>query len=194
MELGKRIIKELKNNPALKDFFLFAFVTIVFHFLYWNTNMDNWLFGCYTSEVYDFFTNIAYKGTVFLSNIFFTTPFDAIDSSIKFYTINAAQEKEYFCIMQIVDSCSAVKQLLQFFMIMLVVPNKFSKRMIYFLIGSVVVLFFNIIRTFSLTAVLLNFPDNFQFIHLWVGRPFHYIIIFFLWVTWIQFFARPKKR
>ena len=29
MELGKRIIKELKNNPALKDFFLFAFVTIV---------------------------------------------------------------------------------------------------------------------------------------------------------------------
>lgn len=193
MELGKRISQELKNNHLIKDFLLFTIVTIGFHFLYWNTNMNNWLFGCYTSEVFDFFTHIAYKGTAFLSNIFFTTPFDAVDSSIKFYTINAAQEKEYFCIMQIVHDCSRIKQLLQLFMIMLVVPNKFWKRMIYFLCASVVILLFNIIRIFELTVVSLNYPDNFRFIHDWIGRPYHYIIIFVIWVIWLQFFARPKK-
>ena len=155
--------------------------------------MSTWLFGNYTNQVFDFFTLIAYKGVEFLSNIFFTSPFDAIDSSIKFYKLNILQEKEYYCVMQIVESCSGIKQILQLFMIMLVLPNKFWKRMVYFLGGSIIVLFFNIIRIFSLTAVLLKFPDSYRFIHDWIGRPFHYIIIFILWVIWLQFFARPKK-
>lgn len=193
MELGKRISQELKNNPELKDLFLFALVTIVFHFLYWGTDMNTWLFWPFNNEVYGFFTSLTYKGTVFLSSIFFTTPFDAVDSSIKFYNITASGAKEFFSTMEIVKDCSGVKQLLQLFMIMLIVPNKFWKRMIYFLCASVFVLLFNIIRTFGLTVVSLNYPENYQFIHDWIGRPYHYIIIFIIWVIWLQFFARPKK-
>jgi len=193
MELGKRISQKIINNSELKDLFLFALVTIVFHFLYWGTDMNTWLFWPFNNEVYSFFTSLTYKGTVFLSNIFFTTSFDAVDSSIKFYNTTDSGAKEFFSTMEIVKDCSGVKQILQLFMIMLVVPNKFWKRMIYFLCASIVVLLFNIIRTFGLTVVSLNYPENYQFIHDWIGRPYHYIIIFIIWVIWLQFFARPKK-
>ncbi len=201
MELGKRIIqylkriiKFIKRNPIIKDFALFCLVTGLFHLLYWNTNMNAWLFGPYTEEVFRFFTLIAFKGTAFLSSIFFTSPFDAVDSSIKFYTLNALQEKEYYCIMQVVADCSGIKQIFQVFMIMLVLPNKLWKRMIYFLCSIFVVLFFNIIRIVSLTAVLLNHPQSYECVHDWIGRPFHYIIIGLIWIIFLQFFARPKKR
>lgn len=194
MELGKRISKVLERHPIIKDFFLFCLVTILFHRLYWHTNMNTWLFGPYTEEVFSFFTLIAFKGTEFLSNIFFTSPFDAIDSSIKFYTINALQEKEYYCIMQVVADCSGIKQIFQVFMLMLVLPSKFWKRMIYFLFSIFVVLFFNIIRIVSLTSVLLNHPQSYELVHDWLGRPFHYVIILGIWIIWLQFFARPKKR
>ncbi len=201
MELGKKIIKYLKRiikfikrNPIIKDFVLFCLVTIGFHQLYWNTNMNAWLFGPYTEEVFRFFTLIAFKGTEFLSNIFFTSPFDAVDSSIKFYTLNALQEKEYYCIMQVVADCSGIKQIFQVLMIMLVLPNKLWKRMIYFLCSIFVVLFFNIIRIVSLTSVLLNHPQSYECVHDWIGRPFHYIIIGLIWIIFLHFFARPKKR
>ena len=116
MELGKRISKVLERHPIIKDFFLFCLVTILFHRLYWHTNMNTWLFGPYTEEVFSFFTLIAFKGTEFLSNIFFTSPFDAVDSSIKFYTLNALQQKEYYCIMQVVADCSGIKQIFQVFL------------------------------------------------------------------------------
>lgn len=193
MELGKRISQIIKNNSELKDLFLFALVTIVFHFLYWGTDMNIWLFWPFNNEVYGFFTSLTYKGTVLLSNIFFTTPFDAVDSSIKFYKITPSGAKLFFSTMEIVKDCSGVKQILQLFMIMLVVPNKFWKRMIYFLCSSIVVLLFNIIRIFSLTYVMLHYPENYKFIHDWIGRPYHYIIIFVIWVIWLQFFARPRN-
>ncbi|MDR0970757.1 MAG: exosortase/archaeosortase family protein [Bacteroidales bacterium] len=194
MELGKGIIKKIKNNTPLRDFLLFAIVTIAFHFLYWNTNMDSWLFGPYTSKVYNFFQQIAYKGTVIFSGLFIDTPFEATYPSIKFYSLDPISgDKNFIAIMNVVADCSGIKQLLQLFMIMLVVPNKFYKRMIYFLISSIAVLFFNIVRIFILTYVLLHHFSNYQFIHDWIGRPFHYVIIFLIWVIWMEFFARKGK-
>ena len=185
----KRIKQFIKNNPIVKDFLLFAVVTILFHFLYWETNMNLWLFGSWTKDIYDFFTLIALKGTALLSEFFFATDFEVASSCLRFFDSNNTT----ICTMEVVDSCSGIKQLLQLFMIMLIVPNKLWKRMVYFLCASIVVLFFNIVRIFGLTGVLLYHSDKYQFIHDWIGRPFHYVVVFLIWVIWIEFFAYTKK-
>lgn len=191
VDKGVEIKNYLKKNRAIKDLLLFVLVTILFHFLYWETKMNTWLFGAFTKDIFDFFTKIAFNGVVFLSSIFFDTDFEAIQSSLRFYN---SSDNAIICTMKVVNSCSGIKQILQLFMIILVLPNKFWKRMIYFLCTSLIVIFFNIIRIFGLTGVLLYHPDKYQFIHDWIGRPFHYIIIFLIWLIWIEFFAYKKKK
>lgn len=191
VDKGVEIKNYLKKNRAIKDLLLFVLVTILFHFLYWETKMNTWLFGAFTKDIFDFFTKIAFNGVVFMSSIFFDTDFEAIQSSLRFYN---SSDNAIICTMKVVNSCSGIKQILQLFMIILVLPNKFWKRMIYFLCTSLIVIFFNIIRIFGLTGVLLYHPDKYQFIHDWIGRPFHYIIIFLIWLIWIEFFAYKKKK
>lgn len=188
---GLDINNYFKKNRVIKDFLLFAFVTILFHFLYWECKMNLWIFGPYTQEIYDFFTKIAFNGVVFLSRMFFDTDFEVIQSSLRFFNPN---DNSTICTMEITNSCSGIKQIFQLLMIILILPNKLWKRIIYFLVSSLVVLIANIIRIFGLTGALLYYPDKYQPIHDWVGRPFYYIVIFLIWLIWIEFFAYPKKK
>lgn len=191
VEKGIEIKNYFKKNRALKDFLLFALVTVLFHFLYWRTNMNTWIFGVFTQEVYNFFTKIAFSGVVFLSRIFLDTDFEAVQSSLRFYNDS---DNSTICTMMVVNSCSGIKQIFQLLMIILILPNKLWKRMIYFLFSSVVVIISNIVRIFGLTVVLLYYPNSFTPIHDWIGRPFYYVVIFFIWFIWIEFFAYPKKK
>lgn len=175
------------NRNIIKDGLIFAGVTIVFHFLYWNTNMNSWLFGPFTVEVFDFFTNIAYQGTKILLENFSQYQFVSEGMQFKFY-----DELGTYAIITIIHDCSAIKQCMQFLLVMIFCPNKWWKRLIYFLIGSVVILLCNIVRCYLLSDVLASGGD-FQYMHDWVARPLMYVIIFVLWFVWIEFFARKKK-
>lgn len=198
--MPKNFILRLWNNPknkrTIKDGLLFACSTVVFHFLYWHTDMNTWLFGPFTNTVFDFFTSIAYEGSRFMMDKFCSLSYDCYDNSFAFYTENSQGMKTYFANMEIVHDCSAIKQLMQFLLIMLLCPNKLWKRLIYFCVGGVVILLANIIRIYLLTDLFGHEPSSFQFYHDWVARPVMYIVIFSLWVIWIEFFAykKPKQR
>ena len=60
----ENLISKLWNNPKnkrlVKDFLLFSAATVAFHFLYWNTDMNKWLFGPFTNSIFNLFTSIAY--------------------------------------------------------------------------------------------------------------------------------------
>ncbi len=40
---------------------------------------------------------------------------------------------------------------------------------------------------------MLYWPENWDFIHLWVLRPIYYVAIFILWVIWVEKFGSLKK-
>ena len=175
------------NRLIIKDGIIFGLVTIAFHFLYWNTNMNAWLFGPFTTEVFDFFTKLAYEGTKIMMDAFSSYQFTTEGLSFTFYDSYGEYAK-----MTIVHDCSAIKQCMQFLLVMLFCPNKWYKRLVYFLIGSVVILLCNIIRCYYLSEVLGGLGD-FDYAHDWIVRPLMYVIIFVLWYVWIEFFARKKK-
>src|SRR5574344_1913703 len=143
MALARTIKQKLTRSAPLRDFILFAGVTVVFHFLYWHTQMNQWVFYPFTHSVYSFFTSIAYKGDVFLCNAFCSSPLWAQDSWLRFCTVNGAIHTMY-----VVADCSGVKQLLQLAMIMLVVHGRLWHKGIYFLCGCVVILLGNILRIY----------------------------------------------
>jgi Transmembrane exosortase (Exosortase_EpsH). len=186
MALARTVRQKLNQKNPLKDFVFFAGVTLVFHFLYWHTQMNLWLFWPFNNSVYSFFTHIAYMGDVFLCKVFYSAPLWAQDSWLRFYT-NGRMHTMY-----VVADCSGIKQLLQFAMIMLVVRGTLWHKGVYFLSGSVLILLGNILRIYLLTIVSVNYSAYYQPIHDWVGRPFHYVLIFCLWVVWQERFAYSK--
>lgn len=175
------------NRNIIKDGLIFGIVTIIFHFLYWNTNMNSWLFGPFTTEIFDFFTLLAYNGTHILLSLFSSYPFVAEEMSFNFYN-----DLGTYASMTIIHDCSAIKQCMQFLLVMIFCPNKWYKKLLYFLIGSIIILLCNILRCYLLSEVLASGGD-FQYVHDWIARPLMYVVIFALWFVWIEFFARKKK-
>ncbi|MDR1847823.1 MAG: exosortase/archaeosortase family protein [Bacteroidales bacterium] len=183
----------VKQRQSLTDIALFIVATLIFHFLYWHTNMNAWLFGPFTGAIFDFFTNIAFQLSHWAMHILFSTNFVTHDRTFWFYTLDALNVKHFFVSMSVIHDCSGIKQMMQVFIFMLFVPGKAWKRLIYWLCCCVIIILLNVIRIVILTGVLVNDASMFRFIHDWVGRPFMYVFIFLMWVVWIECFARRKQ-
>jgi exosortase/archaeosortase family protein len=201
MKLIDNIKKELKdiwskesNRKLIKDVLLFGGATIVFHFLYWHTNMNSWIFGPFTKQIYAFFTMISFKGSLPLCQAFIDKPFDVVDTSYYFYTINHLGIKIYNSSMAIVADCSGIKQLLQYLLIIVLCSGKWWGKTLWYVMGCVVIELFNILRIFLLTWLYADHPDMFQSIHDWIARPLMYVVIFSLWAIWITYFAHKKDK
>jgi len=183
----------IKQRQSLKDILLFIVATLIFHVLYWNTDMNKWLFGPFTYNVFEFFTDIAFNASKWIMSWLFATNFTFSDHTLFFYHELSNGINDFFVSMTIIHDCSGIKQIMQVFIFMLFVPGKIWKKFVYWLCCSAVIIALNIIRIVLLTGVLVWHQSYFQPIHDWIGRPVMYIFIFFMWVLWIEKFARPEN-
>lgn len=182
------------NRVIIKDFSLFFVATIVFHFLYWNTNMNTWIFGPFTDNIFDFFTRLAYKGTVFFVSLTSGQSFDVGGLSLYFYNLSSEGLKEYYGTVTVIEDCSAVKQLLQWALIMILCRGNRYKKIVYYLLGGIVILIANILRITTLTDIYAINTSLFQPLHDWVFRPFMYVIIFAMWLFWLHLINKKKEK
>lgn len=190
----KITIENPKNRNLLKDFLMLVVASVAFHFLYWNTDMNSWLFGPFTDDVFDFFTLIAYEGSKILMTAFSNLDFVCDNSSFYFMQPNEQGQLQCYAIMQVVHDCSAIKQIMQFLLLIVLCSGKWWKKTIYFFGASLVIVLSNIVRIYFLTDLFGHDPSQFQYYHDWVARPIMYVVIFALWAVWIQFFAYSKPK
>lgn len=190
----KITIENPKNRNLLKDFLMLVVASVAFHFLYWNTDMNSWLFGPFTDDVFDFFTLIAYEGSKILMTAFSNLDFVCDNSSFYFMQPNEQGQLQCYAIMQVVHDCSAIKQIMQFLLLIVLCSGKWWKKAVYFIGASLVIVLSNIVRIYFLTDLFGHDPSQFQYYHDWVARPIMYVVIFALWAVWIQFFAYSKPK
>ncbi len=190
----KDIWKNESNRTIIKDVALLSVATIVFHFIYWTSDMSAWIFGAYTNDVYDFFKIIAFKGSNIMLKNLTDISYYIGGTTYYFYDLLPNGDKSVVSTMEVSVDCSGVKQLLQFLLIMVLCRGVWWGKGVYFLIGSVSILFFNAVRIFVLTYVFAANPDIFQSIHDWIARPMMYMVIFMLWLVWIEYLAKRQKK
>lgn len=200
MKIIENIKKEIQsiwaiesNKRFIKDTLLFFVATIVFHILYWNTDMNLWIFGPFTNNIFDFFTMLAYKASAPLCSIFIDKPFIMQDTSFYFYSTLPDGTIIYDSTMQIIHDCSGIKQLLQWALIMILCRGKWIKKLLYYFAGCIMILLANIIRLVIITNISVTNPERFDSIHDWVTRPFMYVIIFSMWYLWLFLIDKKKK-
>jgi len=91
------------------------------------------------------------------------------------------------------SSCSGLKQFYQVFVLFVLFPGPWKHKLWFVPLGWVVMFLTNIFRIVSLSFILLWKPAYWDFSHDWILRPFFYVVLFGLWVGWVESFARGKR-
>ncbi len=176
-----RFIKKFKLSPLL-DVLIFAIIVLAFHYFWWH-GLKKFLLTFMAFREFEQF--LAHQ--VFL-------PAAWLVEHVLRYPIETAQNTLYFNnngFVAVEGSCSGLKQFYQWVVLMILFPGSWKKKLWFIPLGLLVIHFVNILRIVILSVVVVHWPDYWDFIHLWVLRPFFYVVIFFLWVIWVEKINTP---
>ncbi|OIP81049.1 MAG: hypothetical protein AUK44_10865 [Porphyromonadaceae bacterium CG2_30_38_12] len=107
----------------------------------------------------------------------------ALGSDVQLLTHNWLRYPNHVNV-QIVWSCSGLKQAYIFTCIIAFSHGKFVKKMWFIPLGLVVVYFVNIIRIAAITALIEHHPEQFELLHEHIFKYAFYAFVFALWVWW----------
>lgn len=174
----------IKRNKleALRGVFIFSLITIGFHFLFKAFAikiMNTWP----VPSIADFTVELLFKNSLWFNTKVLGMNITTVDTTLFFPDCG---------FIHINHSCSAIKQFMQWIVLMLLYPGPWKHKLWYIPLGIVILHFTNIFRIVGLSIVLLEWPAYWDWSHDWFFRPFFYVVIFIMWVIWAEYF--PGKR
>ncbi len=177
------LIKKYKLQPIV-DVAIFGIITVFFHYIWWH--------GLKT-----FLLNFAgfREMEAFLAHQVFL-PSAWIVENILQYDITTRDNTLFFGntgYVAVEGSCSGLKQFYQWTVLMLLFPGPWLKKLWYIPLGLLVIHIVNILRIVILSVVVVYWPQNWDFIHEWILRPFFYVVIFAMWVLWVEKIRGVRK-
>jgi len=183
----KQFIQKYKLQP-LADVLLFAFIIYFFHWLWWNGGLKHFLkeFAFFT-ETEQFLAHQVFVPAVWIVQHVLHFPVQVIETNTLYLAASHIS-------IAVEGSCSGLKQFYEWIVLMVLFPGPWKKKLWYIPLGLLVVHLDNIIRIVILSVVAVYWPRQWDFIHLWILRPFFYVVIFGLWVIWVEKFKKKKSR
>jgi exosortase/archaeosortase family protein len=91
------------------------------------------------------------------------------------------------------EGCSGIKQILQFGILMLIFPGPWKHKAWFIPLGMIIVHFTNVLRVIILTVVIKNWPAKIHEVHDSWMRIMFYVVIFALWLIWVEKIAVKKQ-
>ena len=90
--------------------------------------------------------------------------------------------------------CSGLKPIVQFVLLMMIFPGPWKRKIWFIPMGIVIVHLTNLFRIIGLSVVMMNWPEQWHFSHDYLFRPFFYVVIFGLWVLWVERLMEGKRQ
>ena len=174
---------------ALREVLIFCLITIVVHFLYryWANVLDYKPIRSVVILFSDFLAQQVISGSSwFLSDVL---NIDVRVINEKIYLPNDGW-------VGVGMGCSAFKQMVQFFFLMVLYPGRWIHKVWYIPAGFIVIQLVNIIRIVTLSLIThYSLSQNlWDFSHDYILRPLFYVAIFSMWVIWIEFISKRTER
>jgi exosortase/archaeosortase family protein len=88
------------------------------------------------------------------------------------------------------NSCSGLKQFYQVIILFVLFPGPWRSKLWFIPFSCFVMFATNVFRIVVLSVNQSFHPEYFEFIHTWVLRPFFYVVLFGLWVWWVEKYRR----
>ncbi|MGC8866322.1 MAG: archaeosortase/exosortase family protein [Bacteroidales bacterium] len=163
---------------------LFAGITVFFHFLWWNGGLRDFLSHFEAFEAFRRFM----VWLVFTMAAWFNESILGMEIIRQGTTIILPGHG----FVEVVEDCSGTKQFYQILVLFLLFPGPWKQKLGYIPFSILVMHITNVLRIVFLTLTLLWFPDEWDFVHLYIMRPFFYVVLFVLWIIWVEKFENPR--
>ena len=174
-----------KNAGPFIDVALFIIITYAVHKLWWH----------YSSYIYAIPTFLSISGWL-AHEVYVVSAW--INMHILCMDIQLAPGNTMIFLknntsIYINESCSGFKQMIQILVLFVLFPGPWKHKAWFIPAGMISMFFVNVIRVIGLSYAMLWMPQHWDFIHLWVMRPFYYVAIFAMWVIWVEKFRGKRK-
>lgn len=103
------------------------------------------------------------------------------------YTVNRIIGIGEYGGIEIVDGCNGIAAMGLFLGFILAYPGKWPNRISYTFVGIGVIYLVNILRVIVLAITQVEWPEFFGFTHDYSTTAIFYIIIFILWMIWVNY-------
>ena len=181
--LNNKIKQFIKKHQleSLKDVALFIIITLVIHYLwrYWANQLHYVPINEFMLDAQIWMANGVFRQSIWFVQYILGIELSIVQESNSMYFTNESY-------MYINRSCSGLKQIMQFVILMMVFPGPWRRKLWFIPLGVFIVHLTNLFRIIGLSVVLENIPDYWKFSHDYIFRPFFYVVIFFLWVWWVD--------
>jgi exosortase/archaeosortase family protein len=171
---------------GMKDIISFVFITLIIHYAwrFWEIRLN--LFPVYTwlSQLMDWLAAVSQQQTVWLWNHvmgYGTVSEGKVIHFTSCYDISVGR------------SCSGMKQIMQFVILMAVYRGPWKKKIWFIPMGILLVHVTNVLRIFFTGVASMNKPEAMGFLHDNVLRWMFYLVICGLWLVWVKRIA-PVRR
>jgi len=182
-------LKSFLNSKQARPFVdvaLFVIITYAVHKLWWQ----------YSSYIYGipaFMSIMEWLGyNVYLASVWINMNILGMDIQLADGNTMIFLRNNYS--IYINESCSGFKQMFQILILFVLFPGPW-KHKLWFIPAAIVSMFFvNVIRVIGLSYAMIYMPQHWDFIHLWIMRPFYYVAIFIMWVIWVEKFRNTNRK
>ena len=176
----------IKSVKPFFDVLLFMIITIVVHKLWWYNAGMLYAFPPFVAISKFLSHEVFLKSSWINMHILGMNMQMAADNVMIFVKNNRS--------IIIEESCSGFKQMIQILILFILFPGQW-KHKLWFIPACMATMFLvNIFRVIALSYAMILQPEHWDFIHLWIMRPFYYLVIFLMWVVWVsRFRAKPAK-
>ena len=178
-----KFIKKYKLH-VLKDVAIFVVIILVVHFSYrlWVKKTDYWPISGLMHTIHDRSSDMVFEQSVWIIDKLLGIPITTGEVRTIYF--------ENGGFIGINESCSGVKPILQFVLLMLLFPGPWKHKAWFIPMGVVILQIVNLFRISGLAVVTVTSPQYWDFAHDNLFRPFFYVVIFFLWVFWTERFKQ----
>ena len=173
----KEFVKKRKLEPMV-DVAIFIIITLVIHFSY-----RAWAAHAYfpipdvMNAMHDYLAEKVFTQSAWFIQHVLGMEITTVDRTM--YWANEGY-------IGINYGCSGLKQILQFALLMMVFPGPWIRKLWYIPLGMFIVHLTNLFRIIGLAEILVILPDYWKFSHDYIFRPIFYVVIFSLWVYWVE--------
>ena len=180
-------LKQLYHGPFgfVIDVALFALITIVFHELWWDF-----------ARIIKSFTVINVTADWLAEQVFIVSLW--INRNILGLLVTTEEPNIMWFsnsgYVQVNESCSGLKQFYQIIVLFVLFPGKWKHKLWFIPMSILIMHLVNILRIVILSIMVLWKPEYWTFTHDWILRPGFYVVIFLLWVWWVEKFSHRVQK
>ncbi|WP_299777276.1 exosortase family protein XrtF [uncultured Formosa sp.] len=97
-------------------------------------------------------------------------------------------------IIRVIEGCNAVSVIILFMAFIVAFASTFKKTVLYLLAGGILIYLVNVLRIAFISVALYYYPESEHLIHGVVFPLIIYGMVFLLWVIWVNYFVKLKKK